>query len=102
MVVFVILINIFISVICLYLAAKLWKISKQVNQAANAILRADRGTYNVLHNAPRAIGKGEKGTKNLRQQYQKLQNQLQTMRQLLLVLTFLSKFTRGVAIKSRL
>lgn len=93
MVVWVIMINVLISVICLYLAAKFWKIGKQVDEAANAILRADRGTYNVLHNAPRAIAKGEKGTRNLRQQYQKLQGQVQRMRQILLLLTFLGKFT---------
>ena len=97
----VIIINVLISVICLYLAAKLWKLGKEIDQAANAILQADRGTYNVLHNAPGAIVKGEKGTRNLRKQYQKLQGQVQTLRQAIAVLTFLSKFTSASAVKIR-
>jgi len=101
MVVGVIIINVVISMICLYLAAKLWKIGKKVDKAANAILRADRGTYNVLHKAPRAIAKGETGTRNLRQKYQKLQKQVQTMRQLLLVVNFLGKFTLRRVSKTR-
>lgn len=101
MVVGVIIINLVISMICLYLAAKLWQISKKVDKAAKAILRADRGTYNVLHKAPRAIAKGETGTRKLRQKYQKLQKQVQTMRQMLLVVNFLSKFTLRRAWKTR-
>lgn len=89
----VIIINLAIALICLYLAAKVWKIGKKIDNIANKILQAELRTYNVLHKAPGAIGKGEKGTRNLRQQYQKLQRQVQTIRQLLLVLTFLGKFT---------
>lgn len=101
MVVGVIIINLVISMICLYLAAKLWQMGKKVDRAAKAILRADRGTYNVLHKAPRAIAKGETGTRKLRQKYQKLQKQVQTMRQLLLVVNFLSKFTLRRTWKTR-
>lgn len=101
MVLGVIIINVIISVICLYLAAKLWKLGKKIDKAANAILRADRGTYNVLHNAPGAIVQGEKGTRNLRQKYQQLQGQVQTLRQLIAVLTFMSKFTGRSAVKIR-
>ena len=98
----VIIMNLAISLICLYLAAKVWKIGKKIDKVANAILKADRGSYNVLHNAPGAIAKGEKVTRNLRQQYQKLERQVQTIRQLLFVLTFLGKFTgrRGRKIHS--
>lgn len=101
MIVCVIIINLLISVICLYLAAKFWKIGKKVDKAAKAILRADSGTYNVLHKAPGAIVKGEKGTRNLRKKYSQLQRQVQTMRQLLSVLSFLSKFTGRWWVKSR-
>jgi hypothetical protein len=97
----VIIINVLISVSCLYLAAKLWKLGKKIDKAANAILRADRGTYNVLHKAPGAIVKGEKGTRTVRKQYQKLQGQVQTLRQLIAVLAFLSKFTGRSPVKIR-
>lgn len=101
MVICVIVINAIVSVTCLYLAVKLWKLAKTIDKAADAILRADRGTYNVLHNAPRAISKGETGTRNMRQKYQKLQRQVQTIRQVISVLTFLGKFTGSWRAKTR-
>ena len=101
MVICVILINVTISVTCLYLAVKLWKLGHKIDNAANAILRAERGTYNVLHNAPRAISKGETGTRTLHQKYQKLQRQVQTIRQVISLVTFLGKFTGSWRAKTR-
>ncbi|NER36895.1 MAG: hypothetical protein F6J93_23480 [Oscillatoria sp. SIO1A7] len=87
----VIIINVLISVICCYLAWKLWQIGQQVENAARAVLNAERVTYDVLHPSPDAIAPATIGIRNLRQQYQKLEEQLDRIERLLAIANILAK-----------
>ena len=87
----VIIINVLISVICLYLAWKLWQIGQQVENAARAVLDAERVTYDVLNPSPDAIAPATIGIRNLRQQYQQLEEQLDRIERLLAIANILAK-----------
>jgi hypothetical protein len=83
MVTVVVILNTLIAVVNFYIAWRVWKLRRQLAGATKAILAADRNTYNVLHVAPGAIAKGQKGSNALGQNYRRLEIQLQSLRQLL-------------------
>lgn len=83
MITLVVILNTLIALLNFYIAWRVWKIRRVLAGATKAILAADRNTYNVLHPAPRAIAIGQKGTLALRNQYGKLQKQLQQLVQIL-------------------
>lgn len=82
MLIAVIIINLLISVTSLYVAWRLWKLRRVIDKAAKAVLNADRVTYNVLHATPKAISRGELGTRNVRKRYQQVELQLLRLRQI--------------------
>jgi hypothetical protein len=83
MVTTVIIINLLISVICLYAAWQIWQLRRTLSQVANALTDYERNTHSVLYGAPVGILQGQKGVRQLRQQYQKLGLQLQKVQQIL-------------------
>lgn len=83
----VVAINLILSLVFLSVAWRLWKLGKAIDRAADAILNADRITYDVLHASPEAIAKGELGTRNLRKNYQQVELQLLRLRQILALLS---------------
>ena len=83
MVTVVVIINTLIALINFYIAWRVWKLRRVLAGAAKAILAAERNTYNVLHVAPGAIAKGQKGSKALGNQYRRLDIQFQRLVQLL-------------------
>lgn len=87
----IIVINVLISAICLYLAWMLWQIGRQVESSAQAVLDAERATYEVLHPSPEAIAPATMGIRNLRQQYGHLQQQLERAGRLLAIANLLAK-----------
>lgn len=101
MIAIVIIINILIALFNFYLAWQIWKIRRSIAGATKAILAADRNTYNVLHGAPKTIIVGQKGTKGLREQYQKLEIQLEKLGQVLGILNFTQQFWRKRARQNR-
>lgn len=94
MIAIVITINIIIALFNFYLAWQIWKIRRSIAGATKAIIAADRNTYNVLHEAPKTIIIGQKGTNSLREQYQKLEIQLEKLGQVLGILNFTQQFWR--------
>lgn len=101
MIAIVITINILIALFNFYLAWQIWKIRRSIAGTTKAILAADRNTYNVLHGAPQTIIVGQKGTQALRQQYQKLEIQLEKLGQVLGILNFTQQFWRNRNKKNR-
>ncbi|MFB2879218.1 hypothetical protein [Floridanema aerugineum] len=101
MIVIVITINILIALFNFYLAWRIWKIRRTIAKATRAILAADRNTYKVLHSAPKTITVGQKGAKTLREQYQKLEIQLEKLGQVLGILNFTQQFCRKRARQNR-
>lgn len=95
MVVGAIAVNLLISAICLYLAAKLRVIGRNAQKAARAVEKAERSTYRVLHRAPGAIAKAHRGTTKLRQKQAALERHWQATQQLLELVSLLGRLVWG-------
>ncbi|HEY9607433.1 MAG TPA: hypothetical protein V6C85_37960 [Allocoleopsis sp.] len=87
-------INILISLLCLYVAWRVWKLRRALAIAANVVASFERNTYLTLHGAPQAIYNGQLGVRGLRERYQQLDRQLQQVQQALTVLTLLQRVLR--------
>jgi hypothetical protein len=98
MVTVVVVCNVLLSLVCLYVAWRLWNIRRALTIAADAVTAAERATYEVLHGAPRAIALGQSGIRGWRGSYERLQMQRQQVQQVLtllgLVQTLLRQITR--------
>ena len=97
----VVIINVSISLLCLYIAWQLKKWGRKLEAVADAVTAAERSTYKVLHNAPKSIYRGQVGVNGLRERYQKLgelyqqlEFQLGQIRQALLLLNLAQKALR--------
>lgn len=91
MVTVVVGLNVLISLLCLYVAWRLWKLRRALAAATRAITSAERSTYKVLHGAPRAIYRGQSGVQGLSERYSQLELQLQRVRQVLALLGLLQR-----------
>jgi hypothetical protein len=87
MVIAVVIINLILSGVFFFVAWRLWKLKQTIDGATEAILNADRVTYDVLHGTPAALLQGELGTRNLRTQYQQVELQLLRFRQIVQLLS---------------
>lgn len=83
MIAFVVVFNTLLALVNFYIAWRVWKMRRVLAGVTQGIQAADRNTYNTLHPAPDAIAIGQKGTSALRQQYQKLEIQLERLGQIL-------------------
>lgn len=79
----VVIINLLISVVCFYIAAKVGKIRRAIAGFEMRIAAMERRTSNVLSNSPDFLAKRQQGTRQLRRRYQQLELQLQQVQQLL-------------------
>lgn len=95
MILVVVVFNVLISLLCLYVAWQVWNLRRVLGTAADAINIAERNTYAVLHDAPRAISQGQIGTRALRERYQELEVQLQRVEQVLVILGFVQRVWRS-------
>ncbi|MEG4277368.1 hypothetical protein QUA62_07775 [Microcoleus sp. MON1_C1] len=84
----VVIINLLISVVCFYIAAKVWKIRGTIARLEIRIAGMERSSSNVLSKSPDFLGKRQQGTRQLRRRYQQLELQLQQVQQLLGLLGF--------------
>ncbi|HEY9632997.1 MAG TPA: hypothetical protein V6D14_06310 [Coleofasciculaceae cyanobacterium] len=83
----VVILNVLISLLCLYVAWQVWNLRRTLAATTVAMTIVERNTYAVLHGAPQAISQGQVGVHGLRDRYQQLELQLQKLQQ---VLTFLA------------
>lgn len=79
--------NLLLALGCFYLAWKVWQFRRAIATVTDALLTAERHTHAVLHGAPNAILKGQIGTRQIRQSYQKLEPQYQQVRRALALLS---------------
>ena len=84
----VVIINLLISVVCFYIAAKVWKIRGTIARLEIRIAAMERCSSNVLSTSPDFLGKRQQGTRQLRRRYQQLELQLQQVQQLFGLLGF--------------
>lgn len=87
MITLVITFNLLLALGCFYLAWKVWQFRRAVATTADVLLLAEKNTHAVLHGAPDAILKGQMGTHQLRQSYQRLEPQYQQVRRALTLLS---------------
>lgn len=87
----VVVLNVLISLLCLYVAWQVWNLRRALRATAAAVLLAERNTYNVLHGAPEAITQGQVGIGGARDSYQQLELQLQKVQQVLTLLSLVQK-----------
>ena len=79
----VVIINLMISVLCFYIAAKVWKISRTIAIFEMRIATMERSSSNVLSKSPDFFANRQQGAHQLRRNYQQLELQLQQVQQLL-------------------
>ncbi|NEO38296.1 MAG: hypothetical protein F6J90_18955 [Moorea sp. SIOASIH] len=87
----VIVINVVLSLLCLYAACQVWRLGQWLSSIANQLERVERGISKKLYSAPKAIVLGQVGIHGLREEYQQLQVQLHTLKQIFLLLGMLQK-----------
>jgi hypothetical protein len=95
MVTVVVVVNVLISLLCLYVAWQVWNLRRTIAAVADAVTIAERNTYAVLHGAPKAIYPGKLGVHGLRESYQQLELQLQQIQQVLTLLGLVQIFWRS-------
>jgi hypothetical protein len=83
MLIAVVIINLVISGVCFYIAAKVWKIRRTIARFEIGITAIERCSSNVLSMSPDFLGKRQQGVRQLRRHYQQLELQLQQVQQLL-------------------
>ena len=79
----VVIINLMISVVCFYIAARVWKIRRTIARFEMRIAAIERCSSNVLRKSPNFFAKRQEGAHQLRRDYQQLESQLQQVQQLL-------------------
>lgn len=85
----VVFVNVLISLLCLYVAWRLWNLRRTLALAVTVVNNFERITYTVLHGAPKAIYQGQLGIHELRARYQQLELQWQKVQQVLALLGLL-------------
>ncbi len=99
----VVVLNVLISLMCLYVAWQVWNLRRALRATADAVLLAERNTYNLLHGAPEAISQGQVGIGGARDSCQKLELQLQKFQQVLTLLSLIQRvwgLSRRAALRS--
>jgi hypothetical protein len=87
MVTVVVVINVFISLILLYVAWRVQRLKTRLTRIANIFIAAERSTHAVLPGAPQAFYTSQQNVHNLRQKDQPPQLQIQRLRQILSLVT---------------
>ncbi|MCW6051641.1 hypothetical protein K4039_16485 [Lyngbya sp. CCAP 1446/10] len=82
----VVIINLMISVVCFYIATRVWKIRRTIARLEIRITAMERCSSNVLAKSPNFFAKRQQGAHQLRRDYQQLELQLQQVQQLLRLL----------------
>ncbi len=79
----VVIINLLISLVCFYIAAKVWKIRRTIALFEIRIAAIELCCSNVLSTSPDFFANRQQGARQLRRRYQQLELQLQQVQQLL-------------------
>jgi hypothetical protein len=95
MVIIVIIINIFISALCLFLARKIWMLTLTMNRLDKKLILMENRIRLVLEKAPNVISSGQQGSAKLRQNYRQLQVKRQQLEQALGLISLVVKVWPG-------
>lgn len=91
----VVIINLLISLICFYIAVRVWKVSRTIALFEARITAMERCSTNVLGKSPNFFAKRQQRVYQLRRNYQQLELQLEQVQQLLGLLGLGRRLWRG-------
>ncbi|WP_414549053.1 hypothetical protein [Anabaena sp. CCY 0017] len=95
MVTTVVVINTLISLVLLYIAWRVWKLKQWIGRIADKLNAYERHSHGVLYKAPENIGISQQKIHSLRQGNEKLQVQIQQVRQIISLLLLGKRFWGG-------
>ena len=90
----VIIFNFLISLLCLYIAWRVWHLRQVLAATTDMMIAAERSVHKVLKQAPDAIAKGEMGAYRLQKIYQRLELQIKQVQQVLMLLGLVNSVGR--------
>lgn len=90
----VISLNIAISLVCLLVVWRIWRLKQVLTKIANTLLSWERSTHNTLYRAPKHILLGKKGIANLQRQHAQLQFHIKQVQQILALFFLLQRIFR--------
>lgn len=79
----VVIINVLISLVCFYIAARVWKVQRIIERFETRIILLNRCTSNLLIKSPNFLAKRRQAARQLQRNYLELELQLQQVQQLL-------------------
>jgi hypothetical protein len=97
MLTFLIIFNLFITLVNLYLALKIWKLRQILTQVTDALNKCEANVHLMLSLAPKLIYRSRTNIYLAKERYQKLQFQLTQIKKIVVLLVWLSRFCRSQA-----
>lgn len=94
MIFFVVTINLLVAIFNIYLAFKIWQIRKIIRLITLIIANCEIYLGYVLNHAPDIIKQRQENVYQLRQRYQLLQLQIQQIRRIIILVTWISRIWR--------
>ena len=88
MLIFVVVCNLFLALVNLYIALRIWKLRKVLANVTETLTNVERRVHRVLYPSPVVISKAQTGTAGLRESYRRLEMQMQKLQQVLVLLNF--------------
>jgi hypothetical protein len=92
MVTIVVLINTLMSLLLLYIAWRVWKLKQWIGSIADQLNTYEHNAHALLYQAPEKIDISQEKIYSLRQRNQRLQVQIQQVRQIISLLLLLKGF----------
>ncbi|MEX0269512.1 hypothetical protein AB3R30_10230 [Leptolyngbyaceae cyanobacterium UHCC 1019] len=83
MVLFVVITNVVLGLICLRLAEVLWSLKTRLNRIAGSTLAVEQYFYQLLYNAPTKLNKATLSVNRARYSYQNFEQKIQKIQKLL-------------------
>lgn len=83
----VLVINTVIALACWLAVWQVWQLRRRLRKVTNTLDAVEKRTDAIFRGAPKAILKGQTGTRSLQKQYQQLDPQVQRVRQVLQLLS---------------
>jgi hypothetical protein len=97
----VLIVNLLISLVCFYIAAKVWKVRRILERFETRIAAMNRCTSTILTQSPDFLGNRQQAVRQWRRNYLQLELQLQQVQQLLGLLGLGRRLWRRCVKRSR-
>jgi hypothetical protein len=94
MIFFVVTVNLLVATFNIYLAFKIWQLRKIITLITVIIINCEIYLNYVFSNAPQIIKQKQENIYQFRQRYQLLQLQLQQVRQIIIVMSWMYRIWR--------